>query len=71
MNPPHYSVPQTEKNILQFLTNNKGKSFSFALLIEKLNFQGTSEEFNIILDGLLEKNKIKRDKEDFPQYYVI
>lgn len=71
MNPHHYSVLKTEKEILQFLTNNKGKSFNFVSLIEKLNFQGTSEEFSIILKHLQEENKIKRDREEYPQYYAI
>ena len=71
MTTSHYSVPQTENEVVQFLTNNKGESFNFASLIEKVNFQGTSEEFNIILKHLREENKIKRDKEDYPQYYVI
>jgi len=66
-----YSVPQTENEVVQFLTSNKGESFNFASLIEKVNFQGTSEEFNTILERLREENRIKRDREDYPQYYVI
>ncbi len=66
-----YSSPWTENQILQFLIDNKGKSFNSASISDQVNYQGISEEFEAIISHLVEDNKINRSlKDDTPNYSI-
>jgi hypothetical protein len=66
-----YSVPEVEGKILQFLTENKGKSLSRLVLIRKVKFPGIMKEFTAILNQLWQEDKIKREFQDYPRYSAV
>jgi len=64
-------VSRLEKVVLQFLTDNKGKAFTSASLINRINYEGSSEGLDGILSHLVEDNKINRTVKDSTLYYSI
>ncbi len=65
-----YSVPSLENAILQFLIDNKGNSFTSNTLIDQIKPQGTIEEFNAILNHLVENGKLDNPKKDTQKYSI-
>lgn len=65
------SEKELEKTMLQFLTDNGGKAFTYDSLINRISQEGVSEMLKEVLNSLVESNKINRTKKDNAQYYSI
>ena len=63
--------PPKEDVVLQFLTENTGKAFTSASLVNRINKEELPEEIESVLRDLVRRHKINRKVKDKTLYYSI
>lgn len=71
INQSEHSVLALERVILKFLRDNKGKAFTSASLINRINHEGLPEDVESVLCDLVGGNTINRTVKDNTPYYSI